>query len=171
MKFDVFKFQEIDPSQSYESVTGKVHVLCSKPTAVYATVEGYQVLLGVGTEIRAEIASKLIELAFEAPKGTRAFVYAPTKLTMVDDGEIYTNIDRKPQESGSVLEVRKALREFQLDQMGLRQSIRDERRALAEERARRQEIREERRERREAENPAPADPEPVEGEPDETPAS
>ena len=130
MKFDVFKWQEIDASSVYEIQSGKVHVMCSKPAAVFATVEGYEVLLGVGTEIKADIAALSVEIKIQAPSGTRAFVNSPTVALLVDDGEVFTNIDRQPMESGTMLEIKKAMRQFQIEQMNLRRELRAERHAL-----------------------------------------
>lgn len=130
MKFDVFKWQEIDVSSVYEIQSGKVHVMCSKPSAVFGTVEGYEVLLGVGTEIRLDIAALSVEIKIQAPAGTRAFVNSPTVAVLVDDGEVFTNIDRQPMESGTMLEIRKAMRQFQMEQMNLRRELRAERHAL-----------------------------------------
>jgi len=134
MKIDLFKWQEVDPLKTYEITSGKVHVMCSKDTAVFVAVEGYEILAGVGTDIRAEMNTPLINVSFQAPKGARVFIYEPTLTPLTEHGEIFTNIDRQPMESGSVLEVRKAVRQLALDQMHTRRALRAEREALERER-------------------------------------
>lgn len=136
MKFDVFKWAEIEAGEVHEICQGRVHVMCSKESAVYVEVEGYEVLAGVGTEVRADIQADVVRVKIDAPKGTRAFIYKPMGVSMKSEGEIFTNADRKPLESGTVLEVKKALREFKLEQMRLRQAMRGEREALEQMRKR-----------------------------------
>jgi len=48
--------------------------------------------------------------AVSAKKGAQAFLYAPKPRSVTQDPTVYTNIDRQPHESGTMLEVRKALR-------------------------------------------------------------
>lgn len=52
-------------------------------------------------------------------------VFRPFRTVCVKQPEVFTNMDRQPQESGSVLEVTKALRMLELRQMAIRRENRE----------------------------------------------
>lgn len=129
MIFDVFKWEEINATESHhESPKGRLLLRMSQSGAVYVSAQGYEVLAGVGTEIDVTTAED-VTFRIEAPKNTRAFLYRPAAIHTRPMGEKFTNQDRRPEESGTVLEVKRALRELQLAQ---RAALREIRQAQAE---------------------------------------
>lgn len=65
----------------------------------------------------------------------RVFLHRPFGTSMEFEGETFTNIDRMVSESGNLLEVKKAMRAFQLEQRAMLGQIRAERDNLVAERA------------------------------------
>lgn len=126
MKFDLFSWQEIEPGTKYETAKGRIQIKASKEVALYASAEGVDVLVGVGTSISVEFVQK-VDYWVEGPAKTRVFTHAPGKLFHRPVGEVYTNADRMPDESGAVAEVRKALRAFKLEQREIRREAAEER--------------------------------------------
>lgn len=129
MKFDLFAWQEIDPATKYETAKGSIVLQASKDVALYASAEGVEVLVGVGTSIKAQFAQQ-VEYWVEGPAKTRVFVHAPGKLYHEPVGEIYTNADRMPDESGTVAEITKAMRQFKLEQRAIMRQMREQSRRL-----------------------------------------
>lgn len=115
MRFDVFAWSAIDHKDTFVSETGSVHLMCDKEMAVFVSVEGYEVLLGVGKELKRTFQAKGV-VRIEAPKTASVYLYEPAKKVVDKRREVFTNIDRKPNESGSVDEVRKLLRKMQVDE-------------------------------------------------------
>lgn len=123
MKVDLFAWQELQLQQKYQTAKGALHIKSSEPVALYAQAEGVEVLVGTGTEIKAQFVQE-VEYWVESAGSARVFVHAPGKQFYVPVGEVYTNADRAPDESGTVLEVRKALRQFHLEQQAVRREMR-----------------------------------------------
>ncbi|AXH75565.1 MAG: hypothetical protein [Microviridae sp.] len=99
--------------------------MCSAPGNLYLTAFGFEVLAGFGQEIDVQTA-EAVTARLEAPEGTRVFVEIPRSIFQQSEGEVYTNIDRLPSESGSMLEITKALRAFKLEQAEIRRDMRAE---------------------------------------------
>jgi hypothetical protein len=122
MRFDPFVWQELEPAKKYQTAKGALHVKASKPVAVFVAAEGVEALVGTGTDVRATFAEN-VEYWIEGEDGVRAFVYSPGKHFFRPVGEVYTNADRMPDESGSVMEVRKAIRQLKLEQREMRRKV------------------------------------------------
>lgn len=129
MKFDIMKWQEVQPNETYEAPKGRLHIMCSKESAVYVQAHGVEVLAGVGTEIDVNISEELTYIV-EAPKGARIFVEAPRSVWHQANTERFTNDDRRPLESEHVLEVKRALRQMQIEQAQIRAEMRAEAHSL-----------------------------------------
>lgn len=134
MKFDPFIWQEVEADETYESKTGHVRIMCSAPANLYVEAQGVEVLAGFGQEIKIE-TREVIRFRIEAPKGTRCFVESPPDRSIKVIGEVFTNLDRMPMESGSVAEVTREMRRFKLEQAGMLREMRAERHKLNRERA------------------------------------
>ncbi|AYP28749.1 MAG: hypothetical protein [Microviridae sp.] len=129
MKLDVFKWEEMDLSRSYLLQTGVVHVRASCRVAVFVTQLGHRVLVGGGYEVKATVSGACSVEAIPIEKNAlepAVFLFNPLRTANAIDGEIFTNAERKPLESGSVLAVTKALRQFQLERKNALQEIRRE---------------------------------------------
>lgn len=131
MRFDPFKWTEVKPNVETESPKGVLHVMCSEFAKVYVTCQGVEALAGVGHDVRVQIADAF-DFKVETEKTARVFVENPRNVSFEPVGEIFTNADRRPAESGAMLEVTRGLREMKL----LQKSVRNEMRAL--ERSRKQ---------------------------------
>jgi hypothetical protein len=129
MKFDIFKWQEVKIDAEYTRKSGLLHVMCSKACAVFVSAQGVEVLAGVGQDINIQIKEPF-QYRIESEEGARAFVESPPSQFHETVGEVFTNLDRKPEESGSVLAVRQAMRELQLQQRDMLASLRSERQAV-----------------------------------------
>lgn len=129
MKHDLFNWQEVDNFDGFQVAKGRVRLRASAPVAVFAEAEGYETLLPYGAEVDATF-SEAVTLRVAGAKGVRVFLYIEEPSAVKASGEVFTNIDRMPDESGSVMEVKKALRAFQLEQRAALQAIRAERDAL-----------------------------------------
>lgn len=109
--FDVFAWAETALNESLSGSRSLV-VRCSAPACLYVSVEGYEVLAGVGTDFDLRLG-EAYSWRVEGPKGCRVF-YQPGHMSSVDSqGEVFTNT-RMPEQSGSYFEVKKALREQKL---------------------------------------------------------
>lgn len=134
MKFDIFSWQEVKPNEEIQARKGVLRVRASAPVALYVQADGYEVLAGVGLTHEVDLSEAVIWRA-EAPKGTRVFWQPPAVTSVRCEGEVYTNIDRMPHESGQVAEVTRALRMFELQRRQALREIRAERDALLAARA------------------------------------
>lgn len=125
MKFDPTNWQEVKPNETYQAKTSRLFVMCSQQAALYVSAEGVEALAGVGASIDVNTA-KPTTFKIDAPAKARCFIYEPTRLGYEPQGEVFTNTDRQPMESGTMLEITKALRQFKLE-------IAQQKRMLAEE--------------------------------------
>lgn len=133
MKFDVSKWSELSPNVLYEGQVGRLVGNCSQLAAWYVLWNGQEILAHVGHSVDISI-SEPFSWRCEVDTSARVFVSAPRAVHHNVVGEVFTNIDRKPRESGMVAEVSAALRRFKLEQRDLRADIRRERFELERER-------------------------------------
>lgn len=125
MKFDVFQWNEVKPNVQTPKSKGRLRVLCSQPSPLYFSAQGYEVLAGYGTSFDFEVSEE-VTWRVDALKGVRVFVHAPAVTTAEPDGEVYTNIDRMPHESGTVAEVTRASRMLELQRRAMLREMREE---------------------------------------------
>lgn len=134
MKFDPFVWSEVKSNEEIEVEKGWLRLRASAPGALYVQAQGVEALVGLGASFDVEVSEALMA-RFEAPKATRVFLHRPDATSFVASGEVFTNIDRMPDESGSVVEVKRALRQLELERRAVLRDIRAERDELAAERA------------------------------------
>lgn len=127
-KFDPFVWREVPAGAEFEAPKGVTRVRCSAPGPLFVSVAGVQALFGVGTEFEVELSEDGLAVV-SAPKTVRVFVLEPERTAFRPEGEVFTNIDRLPSESGAVAEVTRALRQLELSR---RAAIRDIRAAQEE---------------------------------------
>lgn len=130
MKFDPFSWQEVKPNEKIYFGKGVLRLRCSAPAPLYVEAKGFEVLAGIGATFDLELAQD-VTFHVDAPEGVRVFYHCPVQTTFAPEGEVFTNIDRMPDESGSVMEVRRALRELELQRRAVLRDIRQAREALA----------------------------------------
>lgn len=115
MKFDPFKRQEVKLNVENKAPEGRLRLWASRRVSLFVASEGYEVLAGSGYEFDLQTQAEMI-FRVEGEDGARAFIELPTRTVFEpSDGETFTNIDRKPMESGNVLEVTRALRLMRLE--------------------------------------------------------
>lgn len=133
--FDPSFWQGMSLDSIYE-VSGDVRIRADRAVFLYATSQyiegGNTVWVPVGNSTLFDIqvpAGTIIKVVATSASPTLAFRYVEPVTTFAEpvDEEVYTNIDRMPDESGQVLEVRRAMREFQLLQQALLAEVRAER--------------------------------------------
>lgn len=124
MRFDPFSWQKVQPGEILEGPKGRLQIMCSSPEGVvFVESEGYEVLAGTGQKIDVTLAGPY---RFRCDGPGVFQVYNPTKEVYKTEGVVFTNLDRKPLESGAVYEVRKALRELELAKRATLKEIREE---------------------------------------------
>ena len=115
MKNDIFNWSEVLTNTDLESGGGRLRLRLSAPAPVYVSVLGYEVLLGVESSFNVPFASSFT-FRIDAPDGVRAFMETlPLDSFVPDEKPIFTNVDRTPNESGSVLAVRAEMRKAALE--------------------------------------------------------
>lgn len=117
MKINLYHWSE--PNGPFK-IKDRLQMRLSQPTAVYASKDGVEIQVGYGTYIDVQISGEF-EVTFDPVADLRVFVSTPPQYNYRPSGEVFTNVDRQAHESGAVLEVRKALREFQIEQYHARQ--------------------------------------------------
>lgn len=129
MRFNAYDWKEVKPNAKIKAPQGRLRLRASKPSAFFVTIEGVEALAGCGHEIDITAQGRVMFFV-EAPEGTRVFMEEPGVHKTKPSGEVFTNLDRKPMESGSVQAVRQAMRELQLMQMQHRKEMAVEARAI-----------------------------------------
>lgn len=125
MKFDVFAWNEVHNGQEINAPKGKLRLRCSAPAPLYIQAHGVEALAGYGTAFEVDL-SEAVTFRVDGPKGTRVFRWHPEPSATVAQGEVYTNIDRMVQESGTVMEVRRALRDLEIQRRSVLSEMRAE---------------------------------------------
>lgn len=121
MKFNVFAWEEVPTNEEIKIRKGRLRLQCSGPCAVYVSEEGYEALAGFGAFFDLEFTETV---TLRVVGDVRAFMHRAPQTSFKAVGEVFTNIDRMTHESGTVLEVRKALRELELQRRAAIRSIR-----------------------------------------------
>lgn len=135
MKFNPLEWSPVH--ETFEAPSGVVHLQSSAPFGVTIEAEGVEAAAGYAAQHRLALPGPArVTVTATAPvyrKDQPSRVYRP-------EGEVFTNIDRMPQESGTVAEVTKAMRLWKLEQRALMRQIREERAALDAARAKAEDV-------------------------------
>lgn len=130
MKFNPLEWRPVH--ETFEAPSGVVQLRSSAPFGVLVEAEGVEAATGYAAHHRLALPGPArVTVTASAPvfrKDQPSRVYRP-------EGEVFTNIDRMPHESGAVAEVTKAMRLMKLEQRALMRQIREERAALEAARA------------------------------------
>lgn len=118
----------------------RLRVRCEAPAALWVTVRGIEHLIGVGTDFDVDGIPDA-GATWRLQPDVNAQVYVPPVRAFRASGPIFTNPEI-PMESESVLEVKRALRLFGLEQQAHKaeivaatQALKAEREALRQERS------------------------------------
>lgn len=129
MKFDPYSWQEVQPNEEIEFQKGVLRVRCSQSAPLYISAQGFQALAGVATEHVYEV-SETVTFSVAAKAGVRVFLYTPEPTSVASTGEVFTNIDRMPDESGAVAEVIRARRMLEFERRAMLTEMRETHQAL-----------------------------------------
>lgn len=134
MKRSPLHYKSVDAGVRLDAPNGLIHVKADRPITLEASVGGIKTILGMGQEIRT--ATKNVDWIKISPKTAQAVMYAPDPVNTKDTKqEVFTNADRMPMESTSVLAVKQALRTLKIAQHQEIEAMRSEFRNLANKRA------------------------------------
>lgn len=125
MKFNSNDWSEIKPNVEIQVPAGRVRLRTTAQASCFVTQDGTEALQGIGTEFSFTLsAPSAIKVNIVTPG--RVFIRDFVRRGFVDQSEVYTNVDRLPNESGTVLEVTKALRMLKLEERAMVARIRAE---------------------------------------------
>jgi hypothetical protein len=101
MKFNMFSFKEVKANEKIPFRKGRLWLRLSAPAALYLESEGVEVLAGIAPEFDLDLAEPgAFTVAGE--DGLRVFLFVPDPTSVRASGEVFTNIDRLPDESGNL---------------------------------------------------------------------
>lgn len=130
MRFDPEQWQEIGVNSIIEATRNLVKIKADHVVSVFVTNgNGVQALGGSGHEVTLTV-SDVREITVTGPAKARVFIEQRTVPVFVSEGEVWSNSDRRPMESESVLEVTRALRAFKLEQRAISAEMKRQSRAL-----------------------------------------
>ena len=136
MKLDFLSIHEVETNAKVETPKGGLQLRCSDPYApIYIEAYGVEVLAGVGSCDCVFSEEPEATFRVESKKGARAFLTLSPRQTYAPRGERFTNMDRRPHESGTMDEVKRGLRLFHLQQRDLLREMKAERQALEDARS------------------------------------
>lgn len=119
----IMNWTEID-AQDDTPASGRLRLRLEAPATLWITPQGGEAY--PQGEAQAFDLFLPENVTFTFSEAVRAFMYVRPSRARSPRGEVFTNLDRKPGESGSVQEVRRAAREFALLQLGVRQRTQDD---------------------------------------------
>lgn len=128
-KVDPFAWVELLPGAWFAAFDGRALVRVSEPGALFVRAsdddgEVAECLVGRDTEFDVSV-SYPFEFQVVAPEGARVFVLDEYSQGSASSGDILTNIERRVEQSGSLYEVKKALRLQQFQRRELMATMRE----------------------------------------------
>lgn len=130
MMFDATEWAEVTANKWLGCVTGKLEIRTSGFSVLYIRQLGIEAIASSGYHHKVRVGTECEYMVAIPDKDATVYVHTPTNPAITVEGEKFTNLERKPAESGTLLEVKKAIRELQMNAML-------QRRALAEKEAER----------------------------------
>lgn len=146
-KFNPSDWRKVDADEEIELVTGELQLRSTHEIKVFIQNENDVALLGVGHTFKAEFATPVL-VNIDGPKSAETYIKYNESVIFHTEGEIFTNMDKRPEPSEAQLAVTRALKELEKEKRRIQRlatslELKEERRANA-------------RERREREREAPA---------------
>jgi len=155
MKFNSDNWNEAPYGSEINAPRGPVQLRLSRPGALFAEIEGVETLVGYGAEFSFDLSQEAV-LTVDADMPVRIFYSIRRASVTTSEGEeIFTNLNRKPHESGSLNAVMIGARQIEIAKRQMRLET-----AAAIERAVRQALSVRRSATTEAERKAPPPPPP-----------
>lgn len=125
MKFDPYAWQEVPTNEEIPFGKGRLRLRLSGRAPLYISAQGVEALAGIEEAFEVELSEE-VTFRVEASKAVRAFMFVPEPTAFEPLGEVFTNVDRKPLESGAMAEVTRAMRLFELERRSALEEIRAE---------------------------------------------
>lgn len=122
-KLDLTAWDEVSSGEWRLCRSGRLHVRLSAPAALYATDDGVETLVGFDSEFEV-IASGPFDFFVDGL--VRVFVFRSDPSGVPVSGVPFANVERLPMESGSLYEVKRALRLQQFERRELMKEMRRE---------------------------------------------
>lgn len=131
-KFSTKDWKEIPHGQAVEIISGRVFVRATSEISLLVEDENGEALAGTGREIDLTFQPGRLVVAtvLAHDEGARVFLYEPYRPPVPKADVVFTNAERTPMESGTMLEIKRAMREFELQKRGALAEMRAERRLL-----------------------------------------
>lgn len=124
MKFNPLEWSEVKQNAQVQIPSGLLQLRSSAPFALAIESEGVEVPYGEAHEFRLVLKNDArITVKGKAPVVKKDRPRRDFK----SEGEVFTNLDRMPYESGSVDAVTRAARMFKLEQRAMMRELREER--------------------------------------------
>lgn len=117
MLFDATEWAEVTANKWLGCTMGKLHVRTSEFSVLYVRQLGVDAIASTGHEHKVRVGTECEYMIAMPGKDATCYVHTPTNPVLVIEAEKFTNLERKPSESGTLLEVKKAIRELQLNAM------------------------------------------------------
>lgn len=116
MKFDPLKWNEVKTDAKTKKPKGRLQLRSTHPTRVFIEVEGYEAFAGTFETCDLEIAEAFVVRTESDHENNRVYILEEITQHYKPTGERFTNVDRRPEESGTVLAIQKELRKFKIEQ-------------------------------------------------------
>lgn len=112
MKFSPLAWKEVGNAFTHKK--GRLQLRLSREACLYAEAQGVEAIVGVAHTFDIEISEPCRFRIEGLTQAGKAYLWEGLGTTSEPADEIFTNIDRMTQESGTVLEIRKAMRQFEI---------------------------------------------------------
>lgn len=122
-KLDLTAWNEVPAREYLSCSSGRLHLRLSAPAALYATDDGVETLVGYDHEFEVLSSGAF---SYIVDGDVRVFVFALDGSACPASGVPFANIERLPMESGSLYEVKRALRLQQFERNALMKQMRAE---------------------------------------------
>lgn len=132
MKLNPLEWSQIENGKQIQAPSGVVQLRGSAPFAVLVSALGVETVQFVAAQTRLRLPEAATFKVIPSQEGLVVFMKDTRSRVVRMTGEKFTNIDRLPQESGTMLEVTRALRLMKLEERAMVRRIREERAAAEE---------------------------------------
>lgn len=127
MKLNPLQWNEVTPNEEIQAPSGVLQLRGTAPFAVVLAAHGVQTCQFVAAQAVISLPeASTFKVILSDPAGMVFLKDTPSRVVTMT-GEKFTNIDRLPQESGTMLEVTRALRMLKLEERAMIRRIREER--------------------------------------------
>lgn len=113
MQFNPHDWQKAKSNAPFPFEGSRLQLRAEKPVALFITANGVEALVGHGVAFDVR-CSGIEGFRCTGTKETEIFVFAPFRIGSEPTGEVLTNMDRQPMESGNMAAISIAMRRLEL---------------------------------------------------------